>query len=201
MRKLQYSQYMDEYRKNGEYLRNLIKKLYKPVLKSYCENNGVKYMGVADNYVFMVEKNLKEQGKSTIGDVTLIADIETVLVTQTFSADEYKNDNIENEFVSEGDVVTYDEDAETYTVEYKSTLMTVSYSSNNALYEIYTATEASELWGLNESTVRKAISNTKSKFTPGIDYRKAGSVTLITKEAMERVYGKLENIDISIKGE
>ncbi|MBE6043559.1 MAG: hypothetical protein E7216_04905 [Clostridium thermopalmarium] len=188
MRKLQYSKYIDEYRRNGEYLRNLIKKLYKPLLKSYCENNGVKYMGVADNYVHMVEKSLKEQGKATIGEVTLIADVETVLVTKTYPEYEYEEVKDLPEYADYKFI--YDENENVYIAEYEDTLMTVSYSSDNALYEVYTATEAAELWGLNESTVRKAISNIKSKFTPGIDYRKAGSVTLIAKKAMERVYGK-----------
>ncbi|WP_194190392.1 helix-turn-helix domain-containing protein [Clostridium chrysemydis] len=60
----------------------------------------------------------------------------------------------------------------------------------NILYQIYTATEASREWGLNESTVRKAIQN--GKFKEGSDYRKSGKVTLITKEAMEKVYGSIK---------
>lgn len=58
------------------------------------------------------------------------------------------------------------------------------------LYNIYTSTEAALKWGLNESTVRKAIQT--GKFNLGSEYRKAGRVTLITKEAMERVYGGLK---------
>lgn len=55
--------------------------------------------------------------------------------------------------------------------------------------EVMTVSEAAELWGLTEGGIRKAIST--KKFILGIDYRKAGRITLITREAMERVYGKL----------
>lgn len=55
--------------------------------------------------------------------------------------------------------------------------------------EVMTVSEAAELWGLTEGGIRKAIST--KKFILGIDYRKAGRITLITREAMERVYGEL----------
>lgn len=61
----------------------------------------------------------------------------------------------------------------------------------NVLYAVYTATEAARNWGLNDSTIRKAISQ-KIKFVKEIDYRKAGGVTLITREAMEREYGEMK---------
>ena len=59
---------------------------------------------------------------------------------------------------------------------------------NNDLYKVYTTTEAAIMWGKDESTVRKAIAN--GKFERGIDYRKAGRITLITRNAMLRVYGE-----------
>jgi hypothetical protein len=58
----------------------------------------------------------------------------------------------------------------------------------NVLYEVYTATGAARAWGLNESTVRKAIQ--QGLFTIEEDYRKDGRVTLIKREAMDRVYGQ-----------
>lgn len=54
--------------------------------------------------------------------------------------------------------------------------------------EVLTITEASKIWGKEVSTLRRVIKN--GKFTEGIDYRKSGSTWLITKSAMERVYGK-----------
>lgn len=48
--------------------------------------------------------------------------------------------------------------------------------------------DASELWGLSESTLRKAISY--GKITAGIDARKYGKQWIITREAMQREYGE-----------
>ena len=53
--------------------------------------------------------------------------------------------------------------------------------------EVMTASEAAEVWGRSEGTIRAAIK--AKKFIIGVDYRKAGGTTLITREAMERVYG------------
>lgn len=47
--------------------------------------------------------------------------------------------------------------------------------------------DASELWGLSESTLRKAISY--GKIAPGIDARKYGKQWIITRDAMSREYG------------
>ncbi|EOR20569.1 hypothetical protein A500_16300 [Clostridium sartagoforme AAU1] len=55
--------------------------------------------------------------------------------------------------------------------------------------EVMTVNEAAELWGKSEGAIRAAIK--AEKFIPGIDYRKAGRITLITREAMKRVYGKI----------
>lgn len=48
-------------------------------------------------------------------------------------------------------------------------------------------TEATELWGLNESTLRKAISY--GKLQEGIDACKYGKQWVISEKAMEREYG------------
>lgn len=50
------------------------------------------------------------------------------------------------------------------------------------------ARDATELWGLNESTLRKAISYGKLK--EGIDVSKMGNQWIITVEAMVREYGE-----------
>lgn len=47
--------------------------------------------------------------------------------------------------------------------------------------------DATELWGLNESTLRKAI--TYGKLINGVDVCKFGKQWVISKEAMHRVYG------------
>lgn len=59
----------------------------------------------------------------------------------------------------------------------------------NILEEVLTATEAAAAWNLTEGAIRAAIKS--NKFTLGTDYRKAGRITLITKEAMTRVYGEI----------
>ena len=49
-------------------------------------------------------------------------------------------------------------------------------------------TDATELWGLNESTLRKAI--TYGKLVNGVDACKYGKQWVVSVEAMEREYGK-----------
>lgn len=49
---------------------------------------------------------------------------------------------------------------------------------------------AAILWKLDESTLRKAIGS--GKFKKDIDVQKFGKQWIITYEAMERVYGKLD---------
>ena len=58
------------------------------------------------------------------------------------------------------------------------------------LNDILTFAEAAEIWGIDSSTLRHLA--TKDKLKEGTDYRKSGKVWLITKEAMERLYGKRE---------
>lgn len=48
--------------------------------------------------------------------------------------------------------------------------------------------DASELWGLSESTLRKAISY--GKLVAGVDARKYGKQWVVTSDAMHREYGE-----------
>lgn len=50
-------------------------------------------------------------------------------------------------------------------------------------------TEACQLWNLNESTLRKAVSY--GKLVDGIDVSKYGKQWVVTMKAMEREYGPL----------
>lgn len=59
------------------------------------------------------------------------------------------------------------------------------------LSEIMTFTEAAAKWNIDSSTLRKLV--TTDKLKENIDYRKSGKVWLITKNAMERIYGIIEN--------
>ena len=47
--------------------------------------------------------------------------------------------------------------------------------------------DASELWGLSESTLRKAVAY--GKIVPGVDARKYGKQWIVDREAMLREYG------------
>lgn len=55
--------------------------------------------------------------------------------------------------------------------------------------QVLTISEASEIWGKEVSTLRRVFANDKS-FKAGIDVRKSGKTWLVTRSAMERVYGK-----------
>ena len=54
--------------------------------------------------------------------------------------------------------------------------------------DIVSFTDASKIWGLSESTLRKAVSY--GKFTNGADICKYGKQWLITMTAMRREYGE-----------
>ena len=49
--------------------------------------------------------------------------------------------------------------------------------------------DATALWGLNESTLRKAVSY--HKLVDGVDVKKFGKQWVVTADAMEREYGPL----------
>lgn len=47
--------------------------------------------------------------------------------------------------------------------------------------------DATDLWGLNESTLRKAVAY--RKLVEGVDVQKFGKQWVVTRDAMERKYG------------
>ena len=63
------------------------------------------------------------------------------------------------------------------------------YYSNVELDNVMTLVEATEKWGLADSTLRKLM--TTDKLVTGIDYKKSGRATLITKRAMTKIYGDM----------
>lgn len=61
--------------------------------------------------------------------------------------------------------------------------------------KVMTFAEAEEIYGLASGTLRKYIFQTnkeKQRIKEGIDYRKSSKTWLVTKEAMERIYGNGE---------
>ena len=59
---------------------------------------------------------------------------------------------------------------------------------NNPFEGLLSFKEATDLWGLNESTLRKAVSYGKLK--ENIDVKKFGKQWIVTHQAMEREYGQ-----------
>jgi len=66
--------------------------------------------------------------------------------------------------------------------------------SMNGLFDVLTLQEAGKLWGKDDSTLRRVI--TDPKFVENVDYRKTGKSYLVTRVAMERVYGKIQDQDL-----
>ena len=57
----------------------------------------------------------------------------------------------------------------------------------DAIHEVLTATEASRLWGLDDSTIKRACQH--GRFDPH-EYRNSGTVWLVLRSAVERLYGE-----------
>ena len=57
----------------------------------------------------------------------------------------------------------------------------------NLLFSVMTFAEATERWGLGESTLRSMVRD--SRLERNKDYRKSGKVWLITETAMIKLYG------------
>ena len=62
----------------------------------------------------------------------------------------------------------------------------------NRFEGIYSFAEATKLWNLKDSTLRKAVAT--GKLIENIDCKKFGRDWVVTIEAMEREYGKLNNV-------
>ena len=86
---------------------------------------------------------------------------------------------VDGEILINDDAIIYDP-TEGVILEYRK----VNFEVNN----IMTVSEAAEIWNKSEGAIRAAIK--AKKFISGVDYRKAGRITLITREAMERIYDK-----------
>ena len=56
------------------------------------------------------------------------------------------------------------------------------------LDKVMTVNEAAEKWGITEGAIRAAIK--AEKLIVGVDFRKSGRITLITKDAMTKLYGE-----------
>ena len=52
--------------------------------------------------------------------------------------------------------------------------------------DLLSAAEAAEIWGIDQSSIRKAIND--GRMTEGLDYRKFGKQWVVTADAMHRVF-------------
>lgn len=103
--------------------------------------------------------------------------------------------NIERQTKEDFDRAEYD--AKLYSIMRKySTSDMVLFSESNCiisgekriLNEVFTFSEAAKIWGIDGSTLRKAVESGRLK--EGVDYKKSANVLMVTKEAMLRDYGE-----------
>ena len=83
------------------------------------------------------------------------------------------------EYIIEDDAIIYDP-SEGIISEPKKVVLEIN--------EVMTFAEATQRWGLADSTLRKLA--TTNKLLEGLDFRKSGKVWLITRDAMKRMYGE-----------
>lgn len=57
--------------------------------------------------------------------------------------------------------------------------------------DVMTFKEASENWNKKDNTLRMMVRT--NKLSEGVDYRKSGNTWIITREAMEKLYGEEKN--------
>lgn len=67
---------------------------------------------------------------------------------------------------------------------------TVEWKLNDKFYGLLSFTDATEKWGLADSTLRKAVADGRLK--EGIDVQKFGRDWVVTEEAMKSLYGEPE---------
>lgn len=62
-------------------------------------------------------------------------------------------------------------------------------------FQLLSFAEAAEIWGIDQSTLRKAVAD--GRLYPGVDCRKFGKQWVVTVDAMARVFSKTGNMDYS----
>lgn len=139
-------------------------------------------------------KDLKEETKQFLLEdaVTSDGDCCAVLIGECI-VDLTDNLSVEGKVI-DGNIII-DNDAVIYNP--KEGIEPLSYSDrmkfikeNELINNVMTVNEAAKKWRVVEGTIRAAIK--RKDFVLGVDFRKAGRITLITTEAMIRLYGELE---------
>ncbi|MEG0775465.1 helix-turn-helix domain-containing protein [Clostridium sp.] len=91
--------------------------------------------------------------------------------------------------LSKAEILSYlNQDYYVYLVSYKDIRIEKEIETLEELldYSLMTFKEATELWGLGESTLRSVVKS--ERLIENIDYRKSGSTWLITENAMRKLY-------------
>lgn len=101
----------------------------------------------------------------------------------------------DGEWMSRKEIQDYlEKDYYIYVIKYKDYRVEREIDSVEELidYTYMTFAEATEKWGLGESTLRSIPS--QDRLIEGVDYRKSGKVWLITGNAMKKLYGEPKKI-------
>ena len=146
------------------------------------------------NIVGMKWKDLKEETKQFLledsipsdGNCNVVLKGECIVdLTDTLSV---TGKVIDGEIIVDNNAIVYNPEDGVLPLSYSDRMKFIE--ENEIIDNVMTVNEASEKWNIAEGTIRAAIK--RKDFILGVDFRKAGRITLITTEAMERVYGELE---------
>lgn len=173
MKELTWVEYNLESRKNKELLESLVKRVLK------VPNKSIDY-----SCIKFVEKNLNFNGYYNFNnEVTLKEYKEEIIINYKCDDEVEKKEMIE---LVKNDIIKIDN----FNIYYKSELKKPHLEFKNILADVLTSNEAAEIYNISEGTLRSAMKTGRLKL--GIDYRKAGRITLIKKTSMERLYGEIE---------
>lgn len=146
------------------------------------------------NIVGMKWKDLKEETKQFLlkdaitsdGDCNVVLNGECIVdLTNNLSVE---GKVIDGEIIIDNNAIIYNPENGISLLSYSDRMKFIE--KNETIDNVMTVNEAAEKWNIAEGTIRAAIK--RKDFVLGVDFRKAGRITLVTTEAMERVYGELE---------
>jgi len=160
------------------------------IITVYCDDLNIEF--TLNVSVYNVENSLEVVVKS-------ISQIIKEILKGNYSCKEIKNKDGSisiNSFM--GDIKLMEvffEDELVYEYKEPNLIYISEENLEKPLYQILTFKEAAALWEIDDSTLRRRTlpeNRLNNDLQYDIDYRKSGNTWLITKESMERVYGKLK---------
>lgn len=169
MRKLTWIEYKEESKKNNELLESLVKRVLK------IPNKSVDY-----SKIHLAEKHLNNYGYYNLtSEVVLKEYKEEIIIIYPYDDETEKNEIID---MVKDDIIKVDH----LNIEFKSKLKKPYLEFENILSDVLTSNEAAGIYNITEGTLRSAMKTGKLQL--GVDYRKAGRITLIKKTSMDREY-------------